>query len=143
VSDRSIRRGPEAAPGHMILQPPDWPQPKGYSNGIKARGEMVFVGGMVGWDKDGRFAQGFVAQTKQALANIAAVLSEGGASPMHIVRMTWYVRDMAEYSASSRALGEAYRAVMGKHFPAMSVVEVSRLAEPEARVEIEATAVLP
>lgn len=143
MSDRSTRRVTEAAPGHTILQPPDWPQPKGYSNGIKARGEMVFVGGMVGWDKDGRFAQGFVAQTKQALTNIAAVLSEGGASPAHIVRLTWYVRDMAEYSASSRALGEAYRTVMGKHFPAMSLVEVSRLAEPEARVEIEATAVLP
>jgi enamine deaminase RidA (YjgF/YER057c/UK114 family) len=104
---------------------------------------MVFVGGMIGQDKDGRFATGFVAQMKQALENIAAVLAQAGASPRHIVRLTWYVRDMDEYLADLPALGAAYREVMGRHFPAMAVVEVSRLVEPEARLEIEATAVLP
>jgi enamine deaminase RidA (YjgF/YER057c/UK114 family) len=103
----------------------------------------VFVGGMIGQDEHGRFAQGFVAQAKQALANIAAVLAQAGAAPQHIVRLTWYVRDMNEYLGDLEALGAAYREIMGRHFPAMAVVEVSRLVEPEARVEIEATAVLP
>ena len=128
---------------HTVLQPPDWPQPKGFANGIRARGEMVFVGGMIGQDKDGRFAAGFVAQTKQTLENIAAVLAQAGASPRHIDRLTWYVRDMDEYLADLPALGAAYREVMGRHFPAMAVVEVARLVEPGACLEIEATAVLP
>jgi enamine deaminase RidA (YjgF/YER057c/UK114 family) len=128
---------------HAMLQPAGWPRPKGYANGIRARGEMVFVGGMIGADSEGRFAQGFLAQMKQALANIAAVLAEAGASPAHIVRLTWYVRDMNEYLADLPALGTAYREVMGRHFPAMAVVEVTRLVEPLARLEIEATAVLP
>ena len=128
---------------HRTLQPAGWPQPKGFANGMRARGEMVFVGGMIGQDKDGRFAAGFVAQMKQALENIAAVLAQADASPRHIVRLTWYVRDMDEYLADLPALGAAYREVMGRHFPAMAVVEVNRLVEPEARVEIEATAVLP
>jgi enamine deaminase RidA (YjgF/YER057c/UK114 family) len=126
-----------------MLQPTGWPRPKGYANGICARGEMVFVGGMIGADSEGRFAQGFVAQMKQALANIAAVLAEAGAGPGHIVRLTWYVRDMDEYLADLPALGAAYREVMGRHFPTMAVVEVTRLVEPLARLEIEATAVLP
>jgi enamine deaminase RidA (YjgF/YER057c/UK114 family) len=128
---------------HAMLQPAGWPRPKGYANGIRARGEMVFVGGMIGADSEGRFAQGFLAQMKQALANIAAVLAEAGASPAHIVRLTWYVRDMNEYLADLPALGTAYREVMGRHFPAMAVVEVTRLVEPLARLELEATAVLP
>jgi enamine deaminase RidA (YjgF/YER057c/UK114 family) len=110
---------------------------------MRARGEMVFVGGMIGQDESGRFAEGFVAQTKQVLANIAAVLEEAGASPRHIVRLTWYVRDMDEYLGELAALGAAYREIMGRHFPAMAVVEVTRLVEPQARLEIEATAVLP
>jgi enamine deaminase RidA (YjgF/YER057c/UK114 family) len=126
-----------------MLQPTGWPRPNGYANGILARGEMVFVGGMIGTDSEGGFAQGFVAQMKQALANIAAVLAEAGAAPRHIVRLTWYVRDMDEYLADLPALGAAYREVMGRHFPAMAVVEVTRLVEPLARLEIEATAVLP
>jgi enamine deaminase RidA (YjgF/YER057c/UK114 family) len=125
-----------------VLHPPGWPRAKGYANGIKARGEMVFVGGMVGWDEQERFAEGFVAQTKQALANIVAVLREGGAEPRHVVRMTWYVRDMDEYLAARRALGPVYREVMGDHFPAMALVQVTRLVEPGARLEIEATAVV-
>jgi enamine deaminase RidA (YjgF/YER057c/UK114 family) len=128
---------------HTVLQPPGWPRPQGFANGILARGQMVFVGGMIGQDREGRFADGFVAQTKLALENIAAVLAEAGAAPQHIVRLTWYVRYMDEYLAERAALGAAYRAVMGRHFPAMAVVEVTRLVEPAARLEIEATAVLP
>jgi enamine deaminase RidA (YjgF/YER057c/UK114 family) len=126
-----------------MLQPADWPRPKGYANGIKARGEFVFVGGMIGSDPHGKFAEGFVAQTKQALENIVAVLTAGGAKPEHIVRLTWYVCDINEYrKAAGAGLGTAYRAVLGKHFPAMAVVEVGALVEPLARVEIEATAVV-
>ena len=128
---------------HTVLQPAGWPTPKGYANGIKARGEMVFVGGMVGWDAGGRFPDGFVAQTRQALENIVAVLAEGGAGPEHVVRLTWYVLDMDEYLAARKELGRAYRDVMGMNFPAMALVEVRRLVEPAARLEIEATAVLP
>jgi enamine deaminase RidA (YjgF/YER057c/UK114 family) len=128
---------------NSVLQPPGWPQPRGFAYGVRARGEVIFVGGMIGQDKQGRFAQGFVAQAKQALANIATVLAEAGASPRHIVRLTWYVRDMDQYLADLKALGAAYREIMGRHFPAMAVVEVSRLVEAEARLEIEATAVLP
>jgi enamine deaminase RidA (YjgF/YER057c/UK114 family) len=133
---------PARAAKHETLHPPGWPQPKGYANGIKARGEFIFVGGMVGWDQNEKFPAGFVPQARQALENIAAVLAEGGARPEHIVRLTWYVLDMDEYLAARRALGSAYRAVMGEHFPAMALVQVGRLFEPEARLEIEATAVL-
>jgi len=128
---------------HTVLQPEGWPRPRGFAYGMRAHGEMVFVGGMIGQDERGRFAQGFVAQAKQALANIAAVLAHGGASPRHVVRLTWYVRDMDEYLGDLEALGAAYREIMGRHFPAMAVVEVSRLVEPQARLEIEATAVMP
>jgi enamine deaminase RidA (YjgF/YER057c/UK114 family) len=131
-----------AAP-HETLQPPGWPQPKGYANGIKARGEFVFVGGMVGWDEQERFPEGFVEQAKQALQNVVAVLAEGGARPEHVVRLTWYVLDMDEYLAARKTLGAAYREVMGEHFPAMALVEVGRLFESKARLEIEATAVVP
>jgi enamine deaminase RidA (YjgF/YER057c/UK114 family) len=127
----------------VILQPPGWPQPKGYANGIRARGDLVFVGGTVGWDTEGRFPDGLVAQARQALSNIVAVLAEGGAKPEHIVRLIWYVVDMDEYRASRRALGPAYRDVMGAHFPTMALVEVKSLVEPAARLEIEATAVVP
>jgi len=133
----------ESPAPHTVLQPPDWPQPKGFANGIRARGEMVFVGGMIGTDREGRLADGFVPQMKQALRNISAVLAEAGASPEHIVRLTWYVCDMNEYLADLANLGTAYREVMGRHFPAMAVVQVTRLVEPRARLEIEATAVLP
>ena len=128
---------------HTVLQPKGWPAPKGYANGIKARGEMVFVGGMVGWDEQERFPTGFVAQTRQALSNILTVLAEGGAGPEHIVRMTWYVRDMEQYLAARKSLGPVYRETMGRNFPAMALVEVRRLVEPDARLEIEATAVVP
>jgi enamine deaminase RidA (YjgF/YER057c/UK114 family) len=128
---------------HTVLQPTGWPAPRGYANGIKARGEMVFVGGMVGWDDHERFPAGFVAQTRQALVNILTVLKEAGAGPQHITRMTWYVRDMDEYLAARPELAKVYRETMGRHFPTMALVEVRRLVEPDARLEIEATAVVP
>jgi enamine deaminase RidA (YjgF/YER057c/UK114 family) len=128
---------------HKVLQPPGWPKPKGYANGLKARGEFVFVGGMVGWDADEKFPTGFVAQARQALENIRAVLTEGGARPEHIVRLTWYVLDMDEYLAARKELGAVYRAVLGDNYPAMALVQVVRLLEPQARLEIEATAVVP
>jgi enamine deaminase RidA (YjgF/YER057c/UK114 family) len=143
MPESSMRKPPDGGAPHTMLQPPGWPRPKGFANGILARGEMVFVGGMIGQASDGRFAEGFVAQMKLALENIVAVLKEAGATPRHIVRLTWYVRDMEEYLGDLNALGAAYREVMGRHFPAMAVVEVTRLVEPLARLEIEATAVLP
>ncbi|HWJ93137.1 MAG TPA: RidA family protein [Telluria sp.] len=127
-----------------ILNPPGWPRPKGYSNGVAATGRQVFVSGMVGWDAEGRFASDdFVAQARQALANAVAVLAEAGARPEHIVRMTWYVLDKREYLGAGAALGAAYRDVIGRHYPAMSAVQVSALMEDRARVEIEITAVVP
>lgn len=128
---------------HVPLNPPGWPQPKGYANGIKARGTMVFVGGMVGWDEHKRFPQGFVAQTEQLLKNIIAVLKEANAVPEHVVRMTWYVTDMESYREALPELGQVYRNVMGRHFPAMALVEVTGLVEREALLEVETTAIIP
>ena len=127
-----------------ILEPPGWTPPKGYANGVAARGTQVFVGGQIGWNGQQQFeSDDFVAQARQALANIVAVLAEAGAAPEHIVRMTWYVVDKREYVASYRALGAVYRETIGRHFPAMTAVEVKALIEDRARVEIEATAVVP
>ncbi|MBF6331130.1 RidA family protein [Nocardia transvalensis] len=127
-----------------VLQPPGWPRPRGYANGVAARGEMVFVAGMVGWDAEGRFPHGdLTGQVRLALSNIVAVLAEAGAEPADIVRMTWYVTDAEEYLASSREIGEAFRDLIGCYHAAMTVVEVSRLVEKPAKVEIEATAVIP
>jgi len=127
-----------------ILQPPGWPRPRGYANGIAARGRLVFVSGMIGWNADGRFdSDDFTAQARQALANVVAVLHEANARPEHIVRMTWYVVDRHEYLAAGSALGAVYREIIGVHYPAMTAVEVRALIEDRARVEIEATAVVP
>jgi enamine deaminase RidA (YjgF/YER057c/UK114 family) len=127
-----------------ILQPAGWPRPKGYANGVAARGRQIFVSGMIGWDAEGRFhSDDFVAQSRQALENIVAVLKEAGAGPQHIVRMTWYVLDRREYLDAGAALGAAYRDVIGRHYPAMSAVQVAGLMEERARVEIEVTAVVP
>ena len=127
-----------------ILQPPGWPQPRGYSNGIAARGRQVFVAGMVGWDAQCRFqTDDFAGQARQALQNIVAVLAQAGAKPEHITRMTWYVTNKREYLAAGKALGAAYREVIGRHFPVMTAVEVSALMEDRAKVEIEVTAVVP
>ena len=127
-----------------ILQPPGWPRPKGYSNGVAASGRMVFVSGMVGWNASGEFeSDDFVAQTRQALANVVRVLAEAGAGAEHIVRMTWYVVDRDEYLAAQREIGAVYREVIGPRYPAMSAVAVAGLMETRARVEIEVTAVVP
>ena len=127
-----------------ILQPPGWAAPKGYANGVATRGTLVFVGGQVGWNAEQRFeSEDFVAQAQQALRNVVDVLREAGARPEHIARMTWYVTDRAEYLHSLKALGAVYRDVIGRHFPAMTAVEVSALIESQAKVEIEATAVVP
>ncbi len=128
----------------MRLQPPDWAEPKGYANGVAARGTMVFVGGQIGWNARQRFeATDFVGQARVALANVVAVLAAAGARPEHLVRLTWYVVDKREYLAGLKALGAAYREVIGRHYPAMTAVEVAGLIEDAARVEIEATAVIP
>ena len=126
-----------------ILQPPGWPQPKGYANGVTAQGRFVLTGGVVGWDPQGRFAPDFASQARQAFENIRAILGEGGAEPRHLVRLTWYVVSLDEYRASLKELGRAYRGVFGVHFPAMAVVQVAGLVEPEAKIEIEATAIVP
>ncbi|AXA91865.1 RidA family protein [Massilia sp. YMA4] len=128
----------------QILQPPGWARPKGYANGVAASGRLVCVSGMIGWDAQGVFhSDDFVAQTRQALTNIVEVLAEAGARPEHIVRMTWYVVDRAEYLAVQREIGAAYRDIIGRHYPAMTAVAVTALMEERARVEIEVTAVVP
>lgn len=126
------------------LQPPGWAEPKGYANGVMARGALIFVGGQIGWNADQQFeSDDFIAQTRQALLNISSVLKAGGAGPEHMVRMTWYVVDRVEYVQRLKELGTVYREVMGKNFPAMTCVEVAALVEEQAKIEIEVTAVLP
>jgi len=126
------------------LQPPGWAEPRGYANGVLACGALIFVGGQIGWNESQDFeSDDFIAQTRQALMNIVAVLKAGGAGPEHMVRMTWYVTDRIEYSTRLKELGGVYREVMGKNFPAMTCVEVSGLVEDRAKVEIEVTASLP
>jgi enamine deaminase RidA (YjgF/YER057c/UK114 family) len=125
-----------------VLQPPGWPPPRGYANGIMAEGRVVVTGGVVGWDERGVFPAGFLPQVRQTLLNIRAILAEGGAGPEHLVRLTWYVTDMAAYRGSLKDLGPIYRDILGKNFPAMALVQVVSLVEPAAMVEIEATAVM-
>ncbi|HLJ90201.1 MAG TPA: RidA family protein [Candidatus Angelobacter sp.] len=127
-----------------VLQPPHWNRPKGYANGVASSGRMIFLSGMVGWNEQEKFvAKDFVGQVRQALKNIVEVLKEDEARPEHIARMTWYVVSREEYLAAAKDVGPAYREIMGKHYPAMTVVEVSGLLEADARVEIEVTAVVP
>jgi enamine deaminase RidA (YjgF/YER057c/UK114 family) len=127
-----------------FLQPPGWARPRGYSNGVAASGRMVCVSGMIGWDAQGVFhTDDFAGQVRQALQNAVEVLAEAGARPEHIVRMTWYVLDKREYVAAYKEVGAAYRELIGKHFPAMTAVQVAGLVEDRARVEIEVTAVIP
>jgi enamine deaminase RidA (YjgF/YER057c/UK114 family) len=123
------------------LQPAHWPLPKGYSNGIVASGDAIWLGGQIGWDEHGQLAEGLPAQVERALRNIGLVLAEANAAPADIVRMTWYLVSIDDYKARLGEIGAAYRRVFGKHYPAMSVVEVVRLVETGALVEIEATAV--
>lgn len=126
-----------------VLQPKDWPKPSGYANGVEASGRMVFVAGQVGWDPAGRFEPDLVAQVRQTLANVVAVLAEAGAGPEHVTRMTWYILDKQEYARRTREIGAVYRELMGRNYPAMAMVQVSALMEDDALVEIEATAVVP
>jgi len=128
----------------QVLLPPGWPRPRGYSNGVAASGRMVFIAGMIGWDARGNFpSDDFGEQARQALENIAAVLKESGGKPEHIVRMTWYVTDKREYLAAGKAVGAAFREVIGSYNAAMTAVQVTALIEDRAKVEIEATAVIP
>ncbi|WP_394226818.1 RidA family protein [Paracoccus marcusii] len=129
---------------HEPLHPATWKRASGYSNGIMARGRMIFTGGLVGWDADQVFrTDDFAGQVRQVLENIVAVLAEGGAGPQHLVRLTWYVTDKHEYLGALREVGAAYRDVIGRHYPAMALVQVVALVEDRAKVEIEATAVVP
>ncbi|HEX5207580.1 MAG TPA: RidA family protein [Steroidobacteraceae bacterium] len=129
----------------QFLQPEGWPRPSGYSNGVLAQGRQVFIAGQVGWDpRSGKFESASVAdQAAQALKNVLTVLAQAGGRPAHIVRMTWYLTSRSEYLAHLEEIGTAYREIMGKHFPAMTAVEVTALIEAQANVEIEATAVIP
>ena len=128
----------------QILQPSGWARPRGYANGVAAQGRQVFIAGMIGWDAQGRFhSDDFVAQARQALENVLAVLREAGGRPEHLVRMTWYVTDKREYLAAAREVGAIYRELVGVYHAAMSAVEVSALMEDRAKLEIEATAVIP
>ncbi|MBS0246897.1 MAG: RidA family protein [Proteobacteria bacterium] len=127
-----------------VLQPDGWAPAKGYANGMAADGRQIFVAGQIGWNEKCEFVgDDFVAQVEQALKNIVAVLRQGGGEPHHIVRLTWYLTDKREYLARPKELGEAYRRVMGRHFPTMSAIVVVALVEDRAKVEIEATAVIP
>ena len=134
----------DASPSRVrALQPNGWPKPKGYANGMTADGRIVVTGGVIGWDAQEKLQPDFISQVRQALQNIADILAEGGAKPEHLVRLTWYVVDIEEYMDSLKALGQAYREIFGAHYPAMALVQVVRLVEKAARVEIEATAVVP
>jgi enamine deaminase RidA (YjgF/YER057c/UK114 family) len=127
-----------------ILQPPGWVQPKGYSNGIEARGRQIYVAGMVGWNEKAEFeTDDFIGQCRQTLRNIVQTLACAQADPQHIVRLTWYVKDKHEYLARARELGTVYQEVIGRHYPVMALVQVADLVEDRAKVEIEATAVVP
>jgi len=127
-----------------ILQPADWKPARGYSNGILAEGKLIFIAGQIGWDNDGKIVSAsLVEQTAQALKNIVRILKEGGANPGHVARLTWYICDKNEYLKCQKEIGATYRAVFGRHYPAMTLVEVSNLLETGALVEIEATAVIP
>lgn len=129
---------------HQVLQPPSWPRPKGYANGVAARGRMIFVAGQVGWDERCEVvSEDFAAQVRQALSNIVAILAQAGAQPQHIVRMTWYVTDKDEYMAANREIGKVFKELIGQYAIAMTAVQVAGLVEVGAKVEIEVTAVLP
>jgi enamine deaminase RidA (YjgF/YER057c/UK114 family) len=129
---------------HQAILPAGWPRPKGYANGVVAKGRMLFIAGMIGWDAQERFpSDDFAAQARQALQNIADVLREAGGQPEHIVRMTWYVTDKREYLAAAKDIGRAFREIIGCYDIAMTAVEVKALIEDRAKVEIEVTAVLP
>lgn len=143
MSTSALKTAVMEAGAPVAVQPQGWPEPRGYANGMRARGTLLVSGGLVGWNAAGVFPQGLVAQTRQTLENVVAVLEAGGARPEHLVRMTWYVTDIETYRVSLKEIGQAYRDVLGRHFPAMALVQVVSLVERDALVEIEATAVIP
>lgn len=129
---------------HRTIQPEGWATPRGYANGVLATGHVLFLGGQIGWNADQQFeTDDFIGQMTQTLENILSILEAAGAGPEHLTRLTWFVTDKAEYAANQRQVGEAYRAVLGNNFPAMTLVVVAALLESRAKIEIEATAVLP
>ncbi|HET6157684.1 MAG TPA: RidA family protein [Dongiaceae bacterium] len=129
---------------HTILQPEGWVKPVGYANGVAARGKLVFVGGQIGWNRQGKFeTDDLVGQVRQTLQNVVEVLAEGGAGPQHLTSMTWYLTDKADYLANLKEIGKVYREFLGRHYPAMAAIEVVALIEDRAKVEIQATAVIP
>lgn len=143
MSSGAPPQAPTTSPGARPVLPEGWPQPRGYANGMIAEGRLLVTGGLVGWNEQGVFADGFLAQIGQTFANIRAVVEAGGGRVEDIVRLTWYVTDIAAYRSCLSELGPVYRAHFGRHFPAMAVVAVSALVEPAALVEIEAMAVIP
>jgi enamine deaminase RidA (YjgF/YER057c/UK114 family) len=129
---------------HTILQPAGWAQPKGYANGVAAEGKLVFIGGQIGWNKQNRFeCHDLVGQVRQTLRNVVDVLAEAGATPEHVVSMTWYLTNKKDYLGNLESIGKVYREIIGRHFPAMAVVQVTALVEDDAKVEIQAIAVVP
>ena len=140
MSTKIVPLNDDEAPRPLL--PEGWLRPSGYSNGMTAKGRLVVTGGVVGWDLKGQFEDDFVAQTRQTFANIVAILKAGGAEPKHLVRLTWYVTDIDAYTSNLREIGLAYRTAFGRSYPAMAVVQVVRLVEPKAMIEIEATAVV-
>ena len=127
-----------------VVQPEGWPRPRGYANGVVARGRLLFMAGQIGWDENEQFASDdLIEQVRQALKNTLAVLAAGGAKPEHVVRMTWYLTDKREYLRRAKEFGAVYRELMGRHFPAMAMVQVAALIEDRAKVEVETTAVIP
>ncbi len=129
---------------HTILQPPGWAKPLGYANGVAAQGRFVFVGGQIGWNRDSRFeTDNLTDQIRQTLQNVVDVLAEAGAGPEHVASMTWYLTDKKDYLANLESIGKTYREIMGRHYPAMAVVQVAALVEDRAKVEIQAMAVVP
>jgi enamine deaminase RidA (YjgF/YER057c/UK114 family) len=146
MTTKTTKLPPVAIDGETLpraLLPRGWPRPSGYANGMTATGRIVVTGGVVGWDVMGNFPPDFAAQARQVFSNILQILAEGGAGPEHVVRLTWYVVDLGEYRASLKELGRAYRETFGANYPAMAVVQVAGLVEPAAKIEIEATAVVP
>ena len=143
IAARAVTKEEAASGQPQVLQPSGWPTPKGYANGMAAEGRLVVTGGIIGWDVHGHLADDFIGQARQTLRNVSAILAEGGARPEHLMRMTWYVVDMEEYLANLKPLGQIYRELFGAHYPAMALVQVVRLVEKVAKVEIEATAVVP
>jgi enamine deaminase RidA (YjgF/YER057c/UK114 family) len=148
MAPTSFKIPPAAPPAEdddlpKALVPDAWPRPVGYANAMIAKGRVIVTAGLVGWDVMGNFPDGFVAQARQLFTNMLAILAEGGAGAEHLVRLTWYVVDLDEYRACQKELGRAYRDIIGAHYPAMAVVQVAGLVEKDARLEIEATAVVP